>query len=105
MKSRPPHYENEKPFAHDIKIRIMELEEPVLKILRKKYQPSSFIETHCNCYDMAFKTDREGDAIVLVLGRKDDSGQIKGERFTRRLRQMSNGRIVKEYWEHKGKAS
>jgi hypothetical protein len=54
---------------------------------------------------MAFKTDREGDAIVLVLGRKDDSGHIKGERFTRRLRQMSNGRIVKEYWEHKGKAS
>ncbi|WP_207511282.1 hypothetical protein [Longitalea luteola] len=83
----------------------MELEEPVLKILRKKYQPSSFIETHCNHYDLAFKTDKEGDAIVLLLGRKDDSGQIKGERFTRRLRQMSDGRIVKEYWEHKGKAS
>jgi hypothetical protein len=82
----------------------MELEEPVLKILRKKYQPSSFIETHCHKYDLAFKTDREGDAIVLVLGHKNEKGQIKGERFTRRLRQMSNGRIVKEFWEHKGKA-
>jgi hypothetical protein len=83
----------------------MELEEPVLKILRKKYQPSSCIETHCSHYDLSFKTDREGDAIVLVLGRKDDTGHIKGERFTRRLRQMANGRIVKEFWEHKGKAS
>ena len=83
----------------------MELEEPVLKILRKKYQPSSFIETQCNHYDLAFKTDKEGDAIVLVLGRKDNTGHIKGERFTRRLRQMTDGRIVKEFWEHKGKAS
>lgn len=83
----------------------MELEEPVLKILRKKYQPSSLIETHYSHYDLAFKTDKDGDAIVLTLGRKDEKGQIKGERFTRRLRQMADGRIVKEYWEHKGKAS
>jgi len=82
----------------------MELQEPVLKILRKKYQPSSCIETHCSQYDMAFKTDRDGDAIVLLLGRKDEKGQIRGERFTRRLRQLLNGRIVKEKWEHKGKA-
>jgi hypothetical protein len=88
-----------------IKTLIMELEEPVLKILRKKYQPSSLIETHCSQYDLAFKTDREGDAIVLTLGRKDEKGHIKGERFTRRLRQMADGRIVKEFWEHKGKAS
>jgi len=80
----------------------MELEEPVLKILRKKYQPSSLIETHCGNCDLAFKTDKEGDAIVVTLGRKNAQGQIKGERFTRRLRQMSDGRIVKEFWEHKG---
>lgn len=83
----------------------MELEEPVLKILRKKYEPVSFIETHCSKYDLAFKTDREGDAIVCFLGHKDDKGQIRGERFTRRLRQMSDGTIVKEFWEHKGKAN
>jgi hypothetical protein len=83
----------------------MELQEPVLKILRKKYQPSSLIETHCSQYDLVFKTDKDGDAIVLTLGRKDEKGRIKGERFTRRLRQMSDGRIVKEFWEHKGKAS
>jgi hypothetical protein len=88
-----------------LKTFFMELEEPVLKILRKKYQPSSLIETHCSKYDMAFKTDREGDAIVCLLGRKDDKGQIRGERFTRRLRQMSDGTIVKEFWEHKGKAN
>ena len=83
----------------------MELAEPVLKILRKKYQPSSVIETHYSQYDLTFKTDREGDAIVLTMGRKDEKGQIQGDRFTRRLRQLPNGRIVKEHWEHKGKAS
>jgi hypothetical protein len=39
------------------------------------------------------------------MGRKDDKGQLRGERFTRRLRQMSDGTIVKEFWEHKGKAN
>ena len=83
----------------------MDLGEPILKILSKKYEPSSLIETKFNRYDLAFKTDREGIPMVAFLGKKDEKGHIRGERFARRLRQLTNGTIVKDHWEHKGKAT
>lgn len=83
----------------------MELLEPIRKILSKKYQPSSVIVTRCERYDIAIKTDREGDPMVLTMGQKDEKGQIKGERFARRLKQTLNGSIIKDRWEHKGQTS
>ena len=80
----------------------MDLGEPILKILSKKYDPSSFIETRCNCYDLSFKTNREGIPMVAFLGKRDERGHICGERFARRLRQLTNGTIVKACWENKG---
>jgi hypothetical protein len=80
----------------------MELQEPIRKILNKKYEPSSLIVTRFERYDIAIKTDREGDPMVLLMGRKDEKGQVKGERFTRRLKQTANGQIIKDRWEHKG---
>jgi hypothetical protein len=80
----------------------MDLEEPILKILSKRYDPSSFIETRFERYDLAFKTNREGTPMVAFLGKKDEQGHIQGERFARRLRQQTNGIIVKCCWEKKG---
>lgn len=80
----------------------MDLGEPILKILSKTYDPSSLIETRCNTYDLAFKTNREGIPMVAFLGKKDEQGHIHGERFARRLRQQVNGTIVKVGWENKG---
>lgn len=82
----------------------MEIEEPLLKILSKRYDPCSFIETRFHCFDLAFKTDREGTPLVAFLGKKNEKdGHICGERFARRLKQLTNGTIVKDHWEHKGK--
>ena len=83
----------------------MDLGEQILKILNKKYEPSSLIETKFQRYDLAFKTDRDGLPVVAFLGRKDEQGNIRGERFARRLKQLLNGTIVKEYWEYKGNAT
>ena len=83
----------------------MELQESIRKILSKKYKPSSVIETRHERYDIAIKTDREGDPMVLLMGRKDEKGHIRGERFTRRLKQTLNGNIIKDRWEHKGQTS
>jgi hypothetical protein len=80
----------------------MELQEPMRKILNRKYEPSSIIVTRYERYDIAIKTDKDGDAMVLLMGRKDEQGQVKGERFTRRLKQTLNGNIIKDRWEHKG---
>lgn len=83
----------------------MDLGEQILKILNKKYAPSSFIATRFERFDLAFKTDRDGLPVVAFLGRKDARGQICGERFARRLKQLLNGTIIKERWEYKGEAT
>jgi hypothetical protein len=83
----------------------MELKEPVLKVLNKVYEPDSLVEKPFKKYDMAFKTDELGRPILLFLGKKEPDGRIKGERFSRRLKIDSNGKIIKDHWEHKGKAT
>lgn len=83
----------------------MDLGEQILKILNKRYEPSSLIETKYQRYDLAFKTDKDGLPVVAFLGQKDENGNIRGERFTRRLKQLLNGTIIKEFWEHKGQVT
>lgn len=83
----------------------MELKEPVLKVLNKVYEPDSLIEKPFKKSHMAFKTDEEGRPVLLFLGQKEADGKIKGERFSRRLKVDKNGKVIKDHWEHKGKAS
>jgi hypothetical protein len=83
----------------------MELQEPIRKILSRKYEPSSLIVTRCDRYDIAIKTDKTGDPMVCLMGQKDDKGQVKGERFARRLKQTLDGNIIKDRWEHKGQTN
>jgi hypothetical protein len=80
----------------------MSLGAPILKILNKVYQPSSFIETRFQRYDLGFKTDEEGNPILLFIGKKDASGNIKGQRYARRLTKDKNGKIIKDHWDDKG---
>ena len=83
----------------------MELKEPILKILNKVYEPSIMFETTFKNYDLAIKTDDEGRPIMLFMGKKSPSGLVKGDRFARRLKQNQQGEIIKDHWEHKGKAT
>jgi len=81
------------------------LKQPILKILNKIYQPDALVEMKFKCYDLAFKTDRKGRAILLFIGKKDATGQIKGERYARRLLENTEGIVLKDHWDHKGKAT
>jgi hypothetical protein len=83
----------------------MVLGEEVLKILNKAYEPSTMVETKFKRYDMAFRTDEAGRAILLFIGTRDEAGKIKGERFARRLATDNEGKIIKDHWDNKGKAS
>ncbi|MBO9561424.1 MAG: hypothetical protein J7621_01575 [Niastella sp.] len=83
----------------------MDLGEQILKILNKKYEPSSLIQTRFQRFDLAFKTDRDGLPVVAFLGKKDERGHICGERFARRLKQLLNGTIIKDRWEFKGEVT
>lgn len=83
----------------------MELGAPILKILNKTYEPTTLVELKFKRYDLAFKTDPEGRPVVLFMGKKDGNGIVKGERFSRRLVTDEEGNILKDHWDHKGKAS
>lgn len=83
----------------------MKLGEEILKIVNKVYEPNRMIETSFKRYDLAFKTDEAGRPIMLFMGHRDESGQIKGERYARRLKVDKDGKVIKDHWENKGKAS
>jgi len=83
----------------------MSLKEPILKLLNKQYTNSSLIECSFKNYDLAFKTDQNGNPILLFLGRKTTRGHIKGERYARRMVYDKEGRLIKDHWERKGTAS
>ncbi|MDB5019743.1 MAG: hypothetical protein JWQ28_870 [Pedobacter sp.] len=83
----------------------MELKEPVLKLLNKLYEPDCMIEIKFKRYDLAVKTDEAGRPILLYMGQRDEQGSIKGERYTRRLKFDNSGNMIKDHWEHKGKAT
>ncbi|WP_207535097.1 hypothetical protein [Desertivirga arenae] len=83
----------------------MALNDGLLKLLNKTYEPSAMINSVYKGNDLAFKTNEEGLPILLFIGKLDNKGQVKGERYTRRLAKDEQGKIIKDHWELKGKAS
>ncbi len=81
----------------------MKLGEPILKKLSRKYEPGTLIEDRFKEYDIRFKTDKEGNPVMLFIGKIKDNGDIKGERFTRVLKYDDDGNIIKDHWDNKGR--
>lgn len=75
----------------------------LLKILSKPYAPDQLISQRFGRYDLAFKTDEQGRPILLFIGKANAEGEIKGERFVRRLQADKDGQIIKDHWDNKGK--
>ncbi len=83
----------------------MKLGEDLQKRLSKKFEPSTVIESTYKGKDLAFKTDNEGNATFLFIGKKDERGFVIGERFQRVLKKDAAGKIIKDHWDNKGKAT
>ena len=83
----------------------MPLNDALQKILSKKYEPSVMTEMKYKGYDLAFKTDEEGNPILLFIGKKTEKGEIRGERYARTLKKDREGKYIKDHWELKGKAT
>jgi hypothetical protein len=80
----------------------MPLGAAIQKILNKKYEPSSFIEKRFRDYDLGFKTDEEGNPVLLFLGKKTADGHIRGQRYARRLVKDPQGKLIRDHWDDKG---
>ena len=83
----------------------MKLSEELIKKLQKKYEPSTMVNLRHKGNDVAFKTDKDGNAIQLFVGKKDEQGQIKGYRYIRTLLLGKDGNIIKDHWDLKGKST
>jgi hypothetical protein len=81
----------------------MRIGENLLKKLNKKYEPSTMVNLKFRDYDLALKTDEEGNPILMFIGKADESGMIKGDRYARRLLKDAEGKTVKDHWDYKGK--
>lgn len=83
----------------------MSLGPHILKLLNKQYEPNAIIEMAYKGLDLTFKTDTAGMPILLFLGKREGQGQVKGERYVRRLKKSPDGTVLKDHWDHKGKAT
>lgn len=75
------------------------------KKMKKKFEPSSMISMRYKNFDLMIRTDADGNAVQLFMGKANAEGIIKGERFARTIKQDLSGKILKDHWERKGKAS
>lgn len=75
----------------------------LLKHLNKRYEPSKLVTFRFGRYDVATKTDEEGNPILLFIGQADERGIIKGDQYNRRLLKDDNGVVVKDHWDYKGR--
>ena len=83
----------------------MALTGDIIKKLRTKFEPSTTTHLRYRSNDIVVQSDEEGNAIRIFIGKANDQGIIKGERYGRTLKKDKNGNIIKDHWERKGKAS
>jgi hypothetical protein len=86
-------------------MKLMALSDHLRSKLRKKYQPSSLVEMKYKGNDLSFQTDDEGNPVLLFIGKKNREGNIRGERYRRTLKKNSEGVLIKDHWDLKGKAT
>lgn len=77
----------------------------LIKKISGKMEPSSLVNMRFHRYDIVLKTDADGNAVQMFIGKADEKGVIHGERYTRTLKYGRDGKVLKDHWEMKGKAS
>ena len=85
--------------AEDLMKKIGEL---LLKKLNKQYEASAMLRFKFKAYDLAVKTDEDGNPILLFIGKAGAEGAIKGDRYARRLIKDKTGKVIKGHWDYKG---
>ena len=83
----------------------MALSEDILKKINRKFERSTKIPLRYRTHDLLLITDKEGNAVQLFMGKADGEGNVKGDRYARTLKYDREGRLIKDHWERKGKAS
>ncbi len=83
----------------------MKLNETLIRKLGQPYLPSAMVESTFRGLDLSIKTNELGNAVLLFIGKRNANGAIKGERYARTLKYDRSGKVIKDHWELKGKAT
>ncbi|HTM91458.1 MAG TPA: hypothetical protein VL095_03500 [Flavisolibacter sp.] len=83
----------------------MSLSDDLIKKLKRKFDPSVTTQFRYRTNDIVVQSDNEGNAIRVFIGKADEDGIIKGDRYSRTLKKDREGKIIKDHWERKGRAS
>lgn len=83
----------------------MSLGDDILKKINRKFEPSTKVSLWYKTYDLILITDKEGNAVQLFMGKANNEGVIKGDRYARTLKYNREGHLIKDHWERKGKAT
>ena len=83
----------------------MALSDDILKKLQRKFEPSSTTPFCYHSVDIVVQSDEHGNAIRIFIGKANDKGVVKDDRYSRILKKDKEGNIIKDHWERKGKAS
>ena len=77
--------------------------EDLLKKLSARFDPSSLVNFRFRGKDVVVKTDDQGNATLAFIGKMNDEGVIKGDRYNRKLIVNKDGSVLKDHWDYKGK--
>ena len=83
----------------------MALSDDFIKKLKQKFEPSTTTQFRYRSNDIVVQADGEGNVIRAFIGRANDEGIVKGDRYSRTLKKDKQGKIIKDHWERKGKAT
>jgi hypothetical protein len=83
----------------------MSLGTDIIKKLNRKFEPSSTTQFRYRTNDVVVQADEEGNAIRAFIGKANEEGVVKGDRYSRVLKKDADGKLIKDHWERKGKAS
>jgi hypothetical protein len=90
---------------HSYNNSAMALGDELLKKISQKFEPSTKVLLRYKGNDLALVTDGDGNAMQLFMGKAGNDGTIKGDRYARTLKYDREGRLIKDHWERKGKAT
>jgi hypothetical protein len=83
----------------------MPLKPGLIRLLQRAYAPRSTVQLRYKRLDAIVRTDAEGHATLMFLGKLRPNGSIEGERYVRTFITDAAGRVVKDHWDHKGPAT
>ncbi|GAB3815099.1 hypothetical protein [Pontibacter rugosus] len=76
------------------------------KLLEKVYEPQKRYDQRFSKVDISFFTNEQGEPITLFIGKRNEDGSIKGERYVRKIvRKPNSPEILKSHWDLKGSVS